>query len=154
MSFFFISGIDLGTHFCSFRVPPLEVWVVKKSPTCYQTSMRKLASKKVGSEDVHEGGKGGGSLPTGGSEEKKKGINKGREKGRRENQKKGRCSTRPDPAGRRIYVSSIIRHVGSIEHQIPGICFQFVADVVCRYGCVHDSSAAAGLASRCGSKVL
>ena len=50
--------------------------VVKTSPICYKKSMRKLASKKVASEDARvpntipgwgqEGGKGGGKPPPGG----------------------------------------------------------------------------------------
>ena len=77
--------IGFGMRFGSFLDMLLELLGIKRSPTCHQKSMRKLASKEVGSEEARlpetfpgwcqEGGEAEGKprpLKVGGSEERKK----------------------------------------------------------------------------------
>ena len=47
-----MGGIDFGVHFGSFLDRLLELFGIKRSPKCHQKSMRKMASKKVSSEDA------------------------------------------------------------------------------------------------------
>ena len=70
MIFLLFSMIGFGRCFDLFLVQLLELLEVKRSPTCHQQKLRKLAEERIGSEEARvaeaipswwqEGGKGGG----------------------------------------------------------------------------------------------
>ena len=118
--FWLLAMLVFASFWDRFRKPflivfgsPFGAWGDQELPKCHQKTMRKMTSKKVGSEYVRVRKivlgqwlgwvKGGGKPPPVWKKRRTEGIKKGRKEERKTCRFEGKMgSTRPDPMSRRI----------------------------------------------------